>query len=183
MLIDAQYSWGEMPLHPQQKDWHDLNIILSLCDTADVPFALQWHDRDIIHSCRSTYLEPMELSWYGRVNRSNYNYGHGGWMPFISNYKNGAVLKAKVFIPWLIKFDIVEPLKSRKIVRKYILVGLVQDCSNPTANALELLQPCTKPLLYLMKYVRGVACAWICCGYRKVSNISCSRPICSCSCL
>ena len=26
--------------------------------------------------------------------------------------------------------------------------GLVQDCSNSIANALELLQPCTEPLIY-----------------------------------
>ena len=26
--------------------------------------------------------------------------------------------------------------------------GLVQDCSNSSANALELLQSCTKPLIY-----------------------------------
>ena len=27
--------------------------------------------------------------------------------------------------------------------------GLVQDCSNSIANALELLQSCTKPLMYI----------------------------------
>ena len=29
----------------------------------------------------------------------------------------------------------------------YYLNGLVQDCSNSTANALELLQSCIKPLM------------------------------------
>ena len=32
--------------------------------------------------------------------------------------------------------------------REYI-DGLVQDCSNSIANALELLQSCTKPLTYI----------------------------------
>ena len=31
---------------------------------------------------------------------------------------------------------------------KYFLSGLVQDCSNPIANALELLQSCTKPFIW-----------------------------------
>ena len=29
--------------------------------------------------------------------------------------------------------------------------GLVQDCSNSIANALELLQSCTEPLIYNIK--------------------------------
>ena len=28
--------------------------------------------------------------------------------------------------------------------------GLLQDCSDSIAKALELLQPCTKPLVYIM---------------------------------
>ena len=32
------------------------------------------------------------------------------------------------------------------------LNGLVQDCSNSTANALELLQSCTKPSILSIKY-------------------------------
>ena len=31
---------------------------------------------------------------------------------------------------------------------KYHFDGLAQDCSNSIANALELLQSCTKPLIY-----------------------------------
>ena len=43
---------------------------------------------------------------------------------------------------------------------------LVHDCSYSIANALELLQSCTKPSLYLVR----VACAHICQGYLSVSE-------------
>ena len=33
---------------------------------------------------------------------------------------------------------------------QYDTDGLVQDCSNSFANALELLQSCTKPSIYLV---------------------------------
>ena len=46
---------------------------------------------------------------------------------------------------WRSKYSVVcRFLKER---RKYI-DGLVQDCSNSIANALELLQSCTKPSIY-----------------------------------
>ena len=32
-------------------------------------------------------------------------------------------------------------------MKDYHIYGLVQDCSNSSANALELLQSCTKPSL------------------------------------
>ena len=37
------------------------------------------------------------------------------------------------------------------VIAKYI-DGLVQDCRNSTASALELLQSCTKPLIYPIKF-------------------------------
>ena len=55
--------------------------------------------------------------------------------------------------------------------------GLVQDCSNSIVNALELLQPCTKPSIYFtypqwdsshpMKYVQGSAILWLPIGFRS----------------
>ena len=44
--------------------------------------------------------------------------------------------------------------------------GLVHDCSNSIANALDLLQSCTKPSLYLVR----VACAHICQAYLSVTE-------------
>ena len=35
--------------------------------------------------------------------------------------------------------------------------GLVQDCSNSTANALELLQFCIKPSIYFDERERGIS--------------------------
>ena len=37
--------------------------------------------------------------------------------------------------------------------------GLVQDCSNSSANALELLQSCTKPLIYSFDFFCVAVCA------------------------
>ena len=34
----------------------------------------------------------------------------------------------------------------------YSIYSLVQDCSNSIANALEFLQPCTKPSILLYEY-------------------------------
>ena len=42
--------------------------------------------------------------------------------------------------------EILTALVANMVI-KYI-DGLVQDCSNSIANALELLQSCTKPLIY-----------------------------------
>ena len=42
---------------------------------------------------------------------------------------------------------LTEPLVT--ILMTYI-DGLVQDCSNSIANALELLQSCTKPYIYAL---------------------------------
>ena len=41
--------------------------------------------------------------------------------------------------------------------------GLVQDCSNSTANAVELLQFCTKPSMYSM-LVTALLYSVSCCG-------------------
>ena len=39
---------------------------------------------------------------------------------------------------------------AQNIYIKYLDIdGLVQDCSNSSANALELLQSCIKPLIYI----------------------------------
>ena len=36
-------------------------------------------------------------------------------------------------------------LKSMLVKKRFEIGGLVQDCSNSSANALELLQSCSKP--------------------------------------
>ena len=43
----------------------------------------------------------------------------------------------------------------------YNIDGLVQDCSNSTANALELLQSCTKPSIYGLWNVFCTICSGI----------------------
>ena len=41
-----------------------------------------------------------------------------------------------------------------KIFNIFHIGGLVQDCSNSIANALELLQSCTKPSLWFINTLR-----------------------------
>ena len=48
----------------------------------------------------------------------------------------------------------MEPSCTWFIKKQYHIDGLVQDCSNPSANALELLQSCTKPSTYDLTNIR-----------------------------
>ena len=52
--------------------------------------------------------------------------------------------------------------------------GLVQDCSNSSALAMELLQCCTKPSIYTshhMKHVHSFTFALFCCSYKTIFYI------------
>ena len=42
---------------------------------------------------------------------------------------------------------------SFALSHQYDIDGLVQDCSNSIANALELLQSCTKPSIYCIQAI------------------------------
>ena len=56
----------------------------------------------------------------------------------------------------------------------YHVDGLVQDCSISIPNALEILQPCTKPLIY---YLIHVICLFI---YFRVASLALGQS-CDCS--
>ena len=47
------------------------------------------------------------------------------------------------------------------MAQKVQIDGLVQDCRNSIANALELLQSCTKPSKYTVEMKWGVRVYWL----------------------
>ena len=52
-----------------------------------------------------------------------------------------------------------------------IFDGLVQDCSNSTTNALELLQSCSEPSIYVYMFVYQGHSALLCCPFTIVWNL------------
>ena len=55
----------------------------------------------------------------------------------------------QVLVFWMEKFQLPEHSQCSEIRQVTNIDGLVQDCSNSIANALELLQSCTKPSNYI----------------------------------
>ena len=70
--------------------------------------------------------------------------------------KSSWILEATIRNRWG-RIQVTDRVKRKRCALSNVHIdGLVQDCGNPTTNALELLQSCTKPSIRPVKYARCV---------------------------
>ena len=71
----------------------------------------------------------------------------------------------QVLVFWMEKFQLPEHSQCSEIRQVTNIDGLVQDCSNSIANALELLQSCTKPsnYIFMLPQKNTASLMWVYC--------------------